>query len=247
MKRLIFPFLTLTILIGFSSCEDTPDETPSTFTASNPTPQFNDMDGLFAAIQVLSYQDLPFVGETVIYTDVATTALLETSNTFYHAGAVSVNTYEMQLLDNNSYVLPSMSNPTSLDFDFTTNSSNNWNIAGSASVTAFNHSTANAMPGDIKFAGDYSTINPGTDLVVEIESSPINTDSILYVVAFENLTLTKTVGPSSLSATFSAAELDGASGSGVVQAAAYNYELEVINGKNYYFINESVVSQLTNL
>ena len=245
MKNIITPLILLLLIGTISSCsEETPPQNNTS--ASSPTPSFSNMDGLFAAIQVVSYQDIPFVGEIAVYTDVATAAVLETQNatSYLEAGDVSVNTHSLSPVDNNAYVLPSPSAPTDLDFDFSTSSQNEWVIGGSTNVTAFNHTTTDQTPGDIKFSMDYSNVNTANNLVLEVENYPINTDSILFVVAFENTTLTKTVGSPNKSATFTSAELSGASGSGVVQAAAYNFELVTISSKNYYFINESVVSQI---
>lgn len=241
----MIPFLALTILFALPSCNGEPEEpmNPSA-NPGNPTPTFDDMDGLFAAIQVISYQSIPVLGDVAVYADVATSAIIETGTSYLDGGNVSVNGYQLEKLDNNAYVLPSTSAPATIDFDYSANSDNTWAIAGNGIVTGFNHTTSQNMPGDIKFDTDYSTVNPGTDLVVSIESSPANTDSILFVVAFNTTTLTKTVGPGTLSATFSAADLNGASGTGVVQAAAYNYDFEIYNSKKYYFINESVVTQI---
>ncbi len=234
------------ILLAFSIVSCTKDDEPTASSAqfSNPSPTFSDADGVLAAIQVISYQDIPVVGEVPIYADVATAVFFESSNSYYDAGIVAVNTFDLQSLDNNSYVLPGQGS-TTVDFDFSTSSANTWNIGGGANVPNFTHTTSKRMTGDVKFTGDYSSVNTSNNLTVSLMSSPVNTDSILYVLATENETVYKTVGPNELSVTFTSAEMSNLNGTGVVQAAAYNYELNVQGGKNYYFINESVVTTLT--
>ena len=243
IKHLFF-FAAIFGLFFVTSCNKDDDDTDTTTAdPGDPTPTFSDMDGLLAAIQTITYQDVPVVGEIAVYADVATAAFFNTSSTYDDAGTVSVNTYTLDKLDNNAYALPSVGS-SSIDFDFSTSSGNAWDVSGTTAVPAFMHTTTNRMPGDVKFDGDYSTVNTASDLIVSIESAPVNTDSILFVVAFNNTTLTRTVGPTTLSATFPASELSGASGTGVVQAAAYNFEFGTYGGKKHYFINESVVSEV---
>lgn len=244
MKTLSKILIVFALMLGFSSCEKEDDPTPTPQSFSNPAPTFNDADGILVAIQVISFQTAPIVGEISVLTDVATAAFFDGSSGFDDAGVVSVNTYDLEALSSNNYILPGQGS-TSIDFDFSTFTSNDWSISGGANVPAFNFTTSDQMPGEIKFDGDYSTVNTSSDLTVSIESSPVNTDSILFVVGFENTALTRTVGPNTTSATFTAAELAGASGTGVVQAAAYNYEATVQGGKTYYFVNESVLSETT--
>ena len=239
----IFKNLSLVFVFIFALASCGKDEpTPQATSYPNPAPTFNDADGVLAAIQVISYQTVPGVGELPISIDVATAAFFDGSN-FYEAGIVSVNSFDLQSLDNNSYVLPGTGS-TTIDFDFTTFSGNSWSIGGGANVPMFTHTTSDYTPGEIKFVGDYSSVSTSSDLIVSIETAPMNTDSILYVVAFGSTTLTRILGPNTLSATFTAAELSGASGTGVVQVAAYNYESRVEAGKKYYFINESVISEV---
>ena len=238
-------FLALLAMSVFA-CEKEDDPSAQAKSFPNAAPTFNDADGVLAAIQVISYQNMPVVGEIAIYADVASANFFDGTTNFYDAGLVSVNTNDLQSLDNNSYVLPGVGS-TTIDFDFTTSSGNAWTIGGGANVPTFNYTTYNKMPGDVKFVGDYSSITASSGVTVQIANSPVNTDSLLYVVAFEDHTVTKTVAPNTLSVNFSASDLSGASGTGVVQVAAYNYEFEVQNGKKYYFINESLVSQVTDI
>ena len=236
--------LLLIIALAITSCNKDEDPTPQNTQISNPTPSFSDADGVLAAIQVISYQDVPFIGETAVYVDVASGSFWNSNNDLEDAGIVSVNTFDLQSLDNNAYVLPGEGS-TSIDFDFSSSSGNSWTIGGGANVPNFSYTTNKRMPGDVKFAADYSSVDKSNDLTIQITTSPINTDSILFVLATNDKTLTKTVGPNVTSVTFSANEMNDLNGNGVVQVAAYNYELSVQTGKNYYFINESLVTTYT--
>lgn len=121
----MFPILLMALILTISSCGEDPNEpNPPAANPGNPTPMFQDMDGVFAAIQVISYQTVPIVGELAVYTDASVAALIGPNGAYQNAGDVTVNSYSHNLLDGNSYVLPDPNNPTQLDFDFSTTNSN---------------------------------------------------------------------------------------------------------------------------
>lgn len=207
----------------------------------SPLPIIEGADAVLAAIQTSSSIQTP-IGPQTVTTDAAAASFFNGSD-FYDAGTVEVNGYALSQADNNSYFLPDVGS-TNLDFDFNSGSSNSWSIAGGSNVPSFTHTTTTKMVEEIALDGDYSTISPGAALTVAIDEFPMYADSVLFVLSWGSTIKTKTIG-SGTSVTFSAAELSGASGTGVVQAAGYNYELKVEGGKNFYFINESVSTQFT--
>lgn len=232
-------FAVCMAFVVLSGCEktekvtDPPEDT--TQDQSNPLPDFPDADGVLAAVQ--SFTEA-FPGFNIT-TDAATAVFINGAN-FYDAGTVSVNAFDLSKLSNNTYVLPAPGN-LQLDFNFDAGNSPSWNISGSANVPAFMHTTNTVMTGNIKLVGDYSTVDPSNDLVVTIDAFPSDADSVLFLVSYGDTSITKSIG-SGTSATFMASEIANATGTGVVQAAGYNYEKVTQSGKNFYFINESVAT-----
>lgn len=233
-------FATLSILLLTVSCNKLPNNNPPA-TAASPTPVFANSGGVFVAVSTLTYQTT-IVGEFPVDIDVATGGIYDAGSTTYvPAGAVSVNSNSLEMSTNNAYV--SVSGTTAnVDLGFDNSSLNSWVIGGSASVPAFNFTTSRAMPSNIKFNAEVDKINTANSYTIAIDVAPSNADSILYVLAANNKTLTKTVAPSTTSVTFTSAEMSGLSGSGVAQVAAYNYEMSVQNGRNIYFVNEVVIT-----
>lgn len=240
MKKLITFSLMFSLLLV--SCNKLPNNNNNnqTFTAPNPAPNFVDADGFVAAITTLSYQSTP-IGDLAVEADVATAAFFNTSTTFFNAGTVAVNTNDLEINDNNSYVSVSATS-ANIDLDFSTSTGNSWVIGGSSNVPAFNHTTTRGMPSDIKFSAEADDVNTANPFTINIVTAPSTCDSILYLVAAENKTVTKIVSRNTTSVTFSSAEMNGLSGAGVAQVAAYNFEFSIENGKKIYYINEKVIT-----
>lgn len=243
MKKLIT--LSLIFSLFLVSCDKLPNNNNNqSFNASNPAPTFNNADGLMAAITTLSYQSTP-IGDIAVEADVATAAFFNTSTTFFNAGTVGVNTNDLEINDNNSYASVS-STTANIDLDFSTSSGNTWVVGGSSDVAAFNHTTSRGMPSDIKFTAEVEDVNTANSFTISIESAPSTCDSILYLLAAENKTVTKTVSSNTSSVTFTSSEMSGLDGAGVAQVAAYNFEFSEENGKIIYYVNEKVISDLVN-
>jgi len=114
----------------------------------------------------------------------------------------------------------------------------NWSVSGAGSISGFDHTTAVNFPvvGSITSS---QTISSGNDYTLTVANVSL-ADSVIFmlggVVHIEAGNVT--------SSTFTSAEV-GQAGSGTTyaQVAPYNYEVETINGKTYWFINERVVTQ----
>lgn len=244
MKILKLPLLFVLLLTVFISCkpeEETPPQTPpASTTNANPTPTFTEADGVLASIQTLTYQSVAGF-ETAIPADVAVAFFSKTSNTYYDAGLVSVNSKDLEKHSNNSYTSVS-GNSLTLDLGFGSNG-NKWSVAGSTDIPSFTHTTSRGMPSDIKFKSEITNVNTANDLTVSIKSAPSVCDSLLYVVGGEGKeVLTKTVSNTTTSVDFSASELNGFTGTGLIQVVAYNFEFSLENNKKMYYVNEKVIT-----
>ena len=99
MKPLNKLFLVAVLLMSLLACEKEDDPTPQAQSFPNAKPTFNDADGVLAAIQVISYQSAPIIGEIAVYADVASAFFFETPTTFYDAGLVSELTLPPEILE----------------------------------------------------------------------------------------------------------------------------------------------------
>lgn len=237
--------LLLLTLISFAMIACNPedllpdDNTTTPAAVPNPTPTFTDADAVLAGIQTLSYQSANGY-EFSVAVDVAVAAFFNTSSTYYPAGLVSINTNDLEMNDNNSYTSVSATS-TNIDLDLGS-SGNTWSVAGSSNVPTFSHTTSRGMPSDVKFSAEITKVNTANNLNVAIVSAPSVCDSILYLVAGENKTVSKIVANTVTNVDFSASELNGLSGTGVVQVAPYNFEFSEESGKKIYYINEKVIT-----
>lgn len=243
--KLTLLLLPLFVLLLSTSCgKDEDNDDSQQTTASNPMPEFGDSDGFFAAVQSQSSQETP-IGPVAIDIDAAAAAVIDGGSN-QDMGTVSLNTNDLDKVSNNAYVLPG-SSVTTVDFDFgvATGVANSWSVAGNGSLAAFNYTTTKVTPSQIALSGDYSSVNTSNNLVVQLTSAPLYADSILYILSANNTSVKRTVAGNVTSVTFTANELSSLNGSGVVQAAAYNFESGVFSGKKLYFINESVATVTT--
>ena len=240
MKNTIYINLFFTLLVFSCNPFDKkdPDPTP-TYSAPNPMPNLAGADGALVAIQTLTYTSTP-IGDIATPVDVALAIFYETTTAYYNAGSVKVNTHSLNINDDNSYVSVSASS-ANVDLDFG-DDTNFWEVSGSANISAFNHTTAKLMPSDIKFSAEKEDVDVSTPLTVSIEQAPTNADSILYIISSQSKSVQKIVSPYTTSVTFTTADLSGIEGVGVIQVAAYNYELNTATGKNLYYVNETVIS-----
>ncbi len=232
------------MMIGLNACKKTEDTTPeepqNETTQETPLPTFADQHGLLAAVQSVSVTPTP-IGPITSKVDVAVANFFNGPN-FFAAGTVSVNGYDLSKASNNAYILPSSGN-FQLDLDFEDGVAPSWNVTGSTNVPAMTHTTNNVMPEKFNLTGTYATVDATQDLTVTINKFPADADSVIFVLGTEHELVTRTIGTGT-SVTFTAAEMSNLSGSGVVQAAGYNFEKKVEGGKNYYFVNESVSTQI---
>lgn len=240
MKNLLLYTLLFSLII--MSCNKVADPTPTPQAAPNTTPTFGNADGVFAAVSTITYQNTP-IGDMAVDVDVAFGGYNNGTNTYVEIGSVSVNSYNLEKADNNSYLSTSSTTTPVIDLGFDDSSNNSWVISGSSNMPAFNYTTSNQMPSSIKFTAEVEKINKANSFTLSIQSAPSNCDSLLFVLAgTDNVSVIKTVASNVTSVTFTSAEMSQLNGTGIAQVVAYNYDLSVQNGKNMYFINEVVIS-----
>lgn len=215
------------------SCEFAPN-VPTVTTPGAYTPSFAGEFGALIAIKTLSTTDSP-IGPMDMEIGTAVAVFSQNSGAAYvSAGTVSVDSEVLSMQDNKSYVyMIDFTKPTGLDFGSTVS----WEGTGStweAFATSTSQGFAGVNPitsGDVSKGSDY-TLTSGY---------VANADSILYAVYGPSGSKMMMVGANTTSYTFSASDLSGlGEGSGFTQVVGLNYDKQVIGGKDYWLINESV-------
>lgn len=210
--------------------EETNDPTPPPF------PELVGSDGTLVAIKSQSTQSTP-IGPMTITIGLGVAVFYETGNTstFLDAGTVNLNSLQCTKQNNNAYAFqPSADNATGIDFS----SGVSWSVSGSANVEAFSFDPSISFPTvDAISSGDVVNKANGYTLTT---TSVTGADSVIFQVG----SVLKTVAGNSTSCTFSSSDLSGLStGTSIVQIAGYKMQNQIITAKNYYFINETVVTK----
>jgi len=227
------------VCLSVTSCNLLPDdEEPTTSTQPDPpTPTIADGYGTLSAVKSVTFQDVPVVGLVEVDLGLAVGVFFNgvDYNTFLNAGSVTCEGETLEEQDNGSYVyLPSQTNATGIDFS----GNPDWNVTGSADVPAFSHTTNIGFPtvGEITSS---STVSNGSDYTLTV-ASVTGADSVIFMMGG----VVHTEAGNATSSTFTSAEISGmGTGANFAQAAAYKIEEATYSAKNYWFVNEKVVTE----
>ncbi len=239
-KSRFLALLMIPLSIGLFSCsEEDEDEDPTPTTTNNnggggsnnnssaSSPQFSDADAALIAVESVTKT----VGLSItIGTAVAT--FNDGSGTLVDAGTVMVEGETMTKNSNNSYTYTaSQTAPQGISFSQPIA----WSISGSSDVTAFSENRTQTFPtvGDVNSAATVDKSDGYTLSVPNVSGA----DSVMFFVG----DVSKTLGGSTTSYTFSSAELGSlANGTSIAQVAAFDIDNKTINSKKVYFLTETV-------
>jgi hypothetical protein len=236
LRHISLSMLATALCLG--ACKKEEAETPSTdnsgggggsTTTPSSTPSFNGADGVLWAINTFSSQTVAgFPIEVQSGMGVATFPTEASASTYVDAGTVKLNDVELTRQSNNSYILiPSMSNPTGIDFS---SGSTHWTVSGANGIPAVDQSPSFGFP-DVGDITSSTTVTRSSGYTLSVASiSP--SDSVVFMVG----SVVKYKPSGSTSCTFSASELSGiSSGASIIQVSPYSYQHTVIGGKDFYF------------
>jgi hypothetical protein len=241
VKRGVYAFALLsamsTVLVSCSKDEETPNQTTPT---ASTTPVINDADAVLVALNTVTTTTVlgaPY--DVTLGTGVAVFPTTAGGSTYADAGAVTLEGSALDKQTNNSYVyVPSASSATGLDLS----GDIDWTVAGAGSIPAFSHTVATSFPTLGVINSDTTTLSTSSDFTLSV-ASVNNADSVIFQIAGQNGNKLVTMGPGTISHTFTAAEVASVgSGYAVIQVAVYNYEFDMVSGKKVYYINETVRS-----
>jgi len=221
------------------SPEDEIPETPTDPSSNPPTPTIEDGYGTLSAVKSQTIYDpgVPGFPATPIDMGLAVGVFFNGTDysTFINGGSVSCDDEQLTEQENGSYVfIPSAENYKGIEYD----GNPSWVVSGSTGVPAINHTTTIGFPTVGEINSD-ETVSKGADYVLTV-NGVTGADSVIFmlggVVHYESGNAT--------SSTFTSAEIDGmGTGPSFAQAAAYIAEEQVFDSKNFWFVNETVVTQ----
>ncbi len=243
-RLLAILFLSVS-LIGFTACSDDDDDDPQ---PSAPQPDFvtptpSDADGALIAYQ--TFTDAPVGGFEIIFGG-GVAVFFNDGNTsdLIDGGTVELEGTGLDRQDNNSYTyVPDASDPATAatGISFTDNAAD-WSVSGAGEVPQMTASYAGFPTlGDIEGLETNAQVSLGSAFDLNI-ADVSGADSVIFAAySSDGATLLTTLGGGTESHTFTAAEMGTlANGIGLVQVTAYKTTPEVVNGKTFYLINQSV-------
>lgn len=262
MKKSLFIIAGISLTLGFVSCKKKgcTDPTATNYNVAAtkddgscehangqaPTiepysPKFSGTFGTLVALNTVTTTSTP-LGDMDANVGTAVAVFSENSgSSFVTAGDINVNSNGLTAQSNNSYVYQiGASNPTGISF------SNNVSWAGTgATWPAFSASTSQGF----STVGQISSGNPSTSSNYTLASNQVtNADSVLFTLAGQNGSIVKILPGTTTSYTFSASEVSSVgAGTGIIQVVGLKYDLQLIDSKNYYLINETVRSKVVTI
>jgi hypothetical protein len=242
MKRRISTLFIagLGLTMFFTGCskksEDLMNNTPTTTAAPTVSFSFNNASGVLVSLKTITQQTIAgIVIPTELNTPTAAFPAPLGSSTFVDAGAVTFNTKNLTKLTNNSYVYNDITNPVTYD-------NVTWNVAGSSSIPAINYTEDKLMPTFSDYSNLPSSVSKSAGITVNLSGTVSNADSV-YVVLISTtnskMSLKRAVSSAS-SCSFTAEDLSLlGTGAGYLEVCPWNYKIEDISSKSFYFIMEA--------
>lgn len=246
MKKLSLLFVpAVTLAVLFTSCKKTENANPANNTGPTPvSPTPGNVNGALVSLQMDYSYTNPNIPIPVTVTSEIGLSVFFTSpgaTTYYDAGAVSVNSNNLDKANNNSYTKLATVGQTPSDMGFSGGS--NWTVGGSGNVAAFSYNHTAAFP---DYSGTLPTsVTKSAGLTISLSGNVSNADSVYVLLAAGNQSILKHVAASAASVSFTPNELAAfpniTDNTGIVEVDPFNMQIRDISGKTYAFIKEKAV------
>lgn len=231
--------LLLAGVVSFSitSCNTDDTDPPANPSNNPPTPTIEDGHGTLVAIKTVTFQDVPGFGQMEIDLGLAVGVFFNGVDyeTYLNAGTVTCEGENLAEQSNGSYLfIPSQTNPTGIEYS----GNPDWVVGGNTNIPGFSHTTNIGFP-SVGTISSSSTVNSANSFTLTV-ANVSGADSVIFSVGG----VMHTVAGNVTSSVFTAAEI-GTIGKGAnyAQVAAYRVEQSTYGGKNFWFVNEKVVTQ----
>lgn len=250
-----FFIISFAISSLFSSCkqEDLPavleDETPAV-TSITPSYSFkaNDADAIFAAVNAVTYQNIPVIGLQKNDINTAVAVFFSTPGTKPNVNGGTVSC-ESKLLtaDTSKAYLFAPSGTETITFSGNTD----WVIGGNSATgmpaTSFSSNSPIPSYNGIANSTLASSVNRTNDFTITINGTLSNADSAFVTISSGTAYVQKVVSANS-NCTFTAAQLStlgstNGAANGIIQVAPFKIESTTVSGKKYYFVNEAAYTK----
>jgi hypothetical protein len=211
------------------------DPTPTTPQPTGYNPTYTGEFGLLVGIKTVSTTSMPFVGDVDVELNTAVAVFSNNGgSTFLNAGGVTANGETLTKQTNNQYVYtPAVTNLEGINFG----SQIEW-IGTGGDWPSFNIINATPFPTLGKVPND--NVNTSNDFTLTTESVT-GSDSLYYAVYGPQGSIFTLKPGNVTSHTFTSTEMGTiGKGQGYVQVTAIKYNPQVVGGKNYWILNETV-------
>ena len=232
-------FLLLAGAVSFSisSCNTDDTDPPTNPSSTPPTPTIADGNATLVAIKSVTYQDVPVIGQVEVDLGLAVGVFFNgvDYDTYVNAGTVTCEGESLSEQDNGSYIyMPSQTSATGIEYS----GNPDWVVGGNANIPGFSHTTNIGFP-SVGSITSSETVSSGNAYTLKI-ASVSGADSVIFSMGG----VVHTEPGNATSSVFTAAEVNSmGTGATYAQAAAYRIEEATYSGKNFWFVNEKVVTQ----
>lgn len=214
----------------------TKDEDPEVESNSKHSYNYNGAAGILVASKSYTY-DLNggYLNAIEAHTASAVFPTAPGASTYNYAGIVKVQGKELTPTTSNLYNYINKTDPVILTGDI------NWAIGGGNNVPAFSFSQNKGIPYFNGLAELAVVIAKGSGAIVDLWGKAGYADSVSVTISGAGKTVSKTVPGTAQNLTFQPSELSGlkATKNATWTVTSFNYRDALIEGKHYYFINET--------
>lgn len=249
-------FLTgIAISALFLSCKkaDLPavveEETPP---VTSVTPSYsykaNDADAVFAAVNAVTYQNIPVIGLQKFDINTAVAVFFSTpgNKPYVNGGTVSCEGKSLSPDTSKAYLFAPSGSET-----ITFSGNTDWLIGGNSATgmpsTSFSTNSPVPSYNGIVTGSLPANVNRANDITVTINGTLTNADSAFVTISSGTGYVQKVVAANS-NCTFTAAQLSvlgstNGAANGIIQVAPFKIESTTVSGKKYYFVNEAAYTK----
>ncbi|MCW3122489.1 MAG: hypothetical protein JWQ38_1981 [Flavipsychrobacter sp.] len=245
MKKLTIICSFAFLIVGCAKKDTTVTTTPTSST-STPSPNAGNVDGALISLKV----DVSTSGYVVTTETALATFFLATGNSsnLGEAGTVSVNSYNLDRQNNNSYLKSASVGQTVTSLNFSSNDSK-WVVSGLNTVPAFSYNHNVPFP---TFTGSIpDAITRSNGVSVTFTGNVADADSVIIFIVKNNTSITRTFPASAASGAISASDLAGlpvvTDNSALMEVVPYHVTLNMQGSKKYAFIKERAVVKNINI